>query len=70
MSIKERRIAKNMTQKDLASALHTNQNNISRYESGKRSPSIRVALQLAQALGCSIEELLRDPEEESNCQPA
>lgn len=63
MSIEKRRVAKNLTQQQLADKCGIKQNSISRYEKGVREPSIKVLMTLAKALDCSIDELLRDPEE-------
>ena len=63
MNIKQKRIEKNLTQKDLADACGTRQNNISRYEKGERSPDLKTAQALAKALDCTIDDLLREPEE-------
>lgn len=65
MNIEQKRKAKNLTQKQLAEICGTSQNNISRYETGARSPSLKDAKVLANALGCSIDELLQEPEEET-----
>ena len=63
MNIKQKRIEKNLTQKELADVCGTRQNNISRYEKGERSPDLKTAQALAKALGCTIDDLLREPEE-------
>ena len=65
MSIEKRREEKKLTQQQLAEKCGVNQNSISRYEKGVREPSIKVMKALAKALDCSIDELLRDPEEDA-----
>lgn len=58
MRIKEIRKAKGMTGAELAKALNTTPVNISRYETGKRMPSIEKAVEMAKVLGVTIEELI------------
>lgn len=62
-SIKEIRESKNLTQKQVAEACGLSKSVYSRYESGERNPSVRAIKVLATVLDCSIDELLRDPEE-------
>ena len=64
-SIKEIRQSKNLTQKQVAEACGLSKSVFSRYESGERNPSLRAAKALANVLGCSIDELLREPEEKA-----
>ena len=63
-SIRIIRTGKNLTQKQVAQATGVSESVYSRYENGERNPSIRVLKALAVILGCSIDDLLRDPEEE------
>ena len=63
MSLKDIRLSKKLTQEELAKRSGIKQNGISRYESGTRTPSMKTAKALAKALGCSIDELISDPEE-------
>lgn len=58
MRIKEIRKAKGMTGAELAKALNTTPVNISRYENGKRKPSIEKAYEIAKVLGVTIDELV------------
>lgn len=62
-SLRTVRESKKLTQKQVAEACNLSKSVYSRYESGERNPSIRAARALAKALDCSIDELLRDPEE-------
>lgn len=45
------------SQEDLARESGVAVNTIARYESGRNMPSLNVAAKMAQALGCSIDEL-------------
>lgn len=65
MLIEQKRKERNMTQQELADAIGTRQNNISRYERSERTPDLRTLKALAKVFGCSIDELLQDPEEEA-----
>lgn len=63
-NIKAIRTGKNLTQQQVAQICGVSKSVYSRYESGERNPSLRVAKSLASCFGCSIDELLREPEEE------
>ncbi len=58
MRLKELRRARNMTQLRLAMELNTNQNTISRYESGEREPSIADLIRLADYFNVSVDYLI------------
>jgi len=58
MRIKEIRKARGMTGAELAKAIHTTPVTISRYETGKRMPSIEKVVEMAKVLGVTIEELI------------
>jgi len=58
------RVAKGMTQAQLAELVGTHRSNISRLENGGHSPSLDFILRIAAALGLTI-ELSPPPEEES-----
>ena len=55
--IKKARTAKKMTQDDLAKKLKVQQNAVSNWERGKRSPSAKMLKEIANILECSIESL-------------
>jgi transcriptional regulator with XRE-family HTH domain len=59
-NIKRLREAKNMTQEELAQILGVTSSNISQIESGDRGLNIAKARKLAQALGVTIDELVRE----------
>jgi len=58
MRLKELRKARRISQLKLAMDLNTNQNTISRYETGKREPSIRELISLADYFEVSIDYLV------------
>lgn len=60
MLIEAMRKQKRMTQTELAIAVGVTQPSISDYESGKKRPTIDTAKKLADALGCTVDDLLKD----------
>lgn len=56
-SIKEYRTTKNMTQEDLAAAVGVSRQTIIAMEKGNYTPSLMLALQLAQVFTVRVEEL-------------
>jgi transcriptional regulator with XRE-family HTH domain len=58
MSIKDKRIAANMSQEELAQASNVSRVAITRYETGERVPSIAIAARIAKALGCKVDDLI------------
>lgn len=61
--LREIRKAARLTQLDIAEKLNTTAVTISRYENGKREPSLSRAKELADALNCTVDELLKKEEE-------
>ena len=59
-NIKRLRENKNMTQEELAQILGVTSSNISQIESGERGLNITKAQKIAQALGISIDELVKE----------
>ena len=57
--IRERRIERNLTLEQLASAVDRAPSQVSAIENGKREPRLPLLRALAQALGVSIDELLQ-----------
>lgn len=64
--IKERRELLGISQTDLAEALGTSQNQVSRYERGASDPTSEMLLKLASALGTSPNWLTGFGEDEAN----
>jgi putative molybdopterin biosynthesis protein len=56
-NLKQTRIRLGMTQQDLANIAGVSRQTISGVESGQYAPSATIALRLAKALGCQLEEL-------------
>lgn len=54
-----------ISQKDLARKVGITQAFLSEVETGNKSPSLLTAAKLARALGCTIDELLGEKEDES-----
>ena len=59
-NIRRLREAKSMTQEDLAAALGITASAVSLWESGKRSMNVKQADKLAQALGVTLNDLMRE----------
>lgn len=58
MRLKEIRKSKGISQLKLALALNTNQNTVSRYETGEREPDLNTLIQIADYFNVSIDYLL------------
>ena len=50
----------NMTQEQLSERTGISQANMSRYESGERKLTLENAAKIANALGCTVDELLKE----------
>ncbi len=58
MRLKELRKSKGISQLKLALDLNTNQNTISRYETGEREPGINELIKIAEYFNVSVDYLL------------
>lgn len=58
-SIRKHHEAANMTMDELAKQIGVTTLTISRYERGEASPSVPILLKLAEALNCSVDDLLK-----------
>ena len=58
MNIKDIRLRKGLTQADVAAALGVSSVVYSRYETGKRQPSIDMLIQMADIFGVTVDFLL------------
>lgn len=58
MRLKQLRKEKGISQLKLALDLNTNQNTISRYETGEREPSIKDLIRIADYFNISVDYLL------------
>ena len=63
MKLREIRLQRKMTLEELSELSGVNRVTINRYELGQRTPSVDMALKLASALGCTVEELFADTEQ-------
>lgn len=54
-AVMQQRLAKQVTQKEMAGKMHVPQGNVSRLESGSLSPTIATLQKAAQALDVSLE---------------
>jgi putative transcriptional regulator len=55
--LKERRIDKRLTQEELSKKAAISRQYLNKIENGKAIPSTPIAIELAKALGCTVEEL-------------
>ena len=60
---------RNMTQKELADALHITDKAVSKWETGKGFPDVKLLEPLARALGVSLVELMRGERLETEALP-
>lgn len=63
MNIKEMRKCKGMKQSELARRMGVRQNTVSQWESGINHPRVDMLPDLADVLGCTLDELLRSKKE-------
>ena len=62
MKLKEARISRNFKAKEVAEYLHCMPSVYSRYESGKREPSLDILLKLSKLYGVSVDYLIDNQE--------
>lgn len=58
MNIREKRLALDMTQKELAEKVNVDQSMICQIERGTKAPSLPLSVEIAAALKCRIEDLI------------
>lgn len=58
--IKEFRAQSNLTQAELAARVGVSQVMITAYENGYRTPSVSVLSGIAKALGCTVDEIIKE----------
>jgi len=63
--IKKLRVVQGLTQKKLAERVCISRANLTNIENGRRTPSMKTARKLANALGCTIDELFEREDETS-----
>lgn len=64
--MRDRRKKLGMTQQQLAWMVGVNRATLAKYENGARVPSMRAAKALANALGCTLDELVAETEEQKH----
>lgn len=57
-NIKATRVKRGMTQKELAEQVNVDQSMICQIERGTKMPTVPLAKQIADALGCKIQDFL------------
>ena len=60
-NIRNLRMAKNLTQDDLAEKLFVTRQTVSNYETGKSRPDVDMLVRIAEVLGVDIQELIYGP---------
>jgi transcriptional regulator with XRE-family HTH domain len=60
INLKVIRVQAGLTQESLAIAAGLDRSYIGELERGQRNPSLEVLLKLARALGCSLDDFVRD----------
>ncbi len=59
-NIKKIRTKLGMTQVELAQAVNVNKSMIGLIETGRKLPSLMLAVDIAKTLGCTVEEMCKD----------
>ena len=62
--LKQLREAKGMSREQVAVEAGTSYHSITKLEQGVRAPSLELAWRVAQALGCSLDDLVQPADEE------
>ena len=60
VTLKERRLAANLTQEDVAKMLEVNQGSVSKWEGGHGVPLKKYRRKLASLFGCTEQELMEE----------
>jgi transcriptional regulator with XRE-family HTH domain len=67
--LRELREAKGLSRDQLAVNAGTSSQSIAKLEQGTRSPSLELAWRVAQALGCTLDDLVKPPTSREVGQP-
>ena len=59
-NIRERRLASNLSQEELAFKISSARNYVGCIERGEKSPSINILLDIAKVLNCKISDLFKN----------
>lgn len=62
MNLRKLRKKKRLTMKQLGEIVGVTESAIGMYETGKRKPSYEMLLRLSEALGCTVDDIVRDNE--------
>ena len=57
LKLKAARAAKDMSQQDLAEAVHVSRQTINTIEKGDYNPTIKLCIAICRVLGCTLDEL-------------
>lgn len=60
MSIRQERTKAGLTQTSLARVSGVSREQINKYENGKRMPDLATLIRIRDALGCSLDELVKE----------
>ncbi len=64
--LRERRLKKGLTQTEVAERAGIGQSHYSKIEAGEKTPSLTVAIALAEIVGGTVAKLFREGEEEGD----
>lgn len=59
-NIAKKRLSIGISQRDLAEKVGVTDSAVCQYETGKRSPSIETLKKIAEVLGCSVDDLIKE----------
>lgn len=59
-TVRTHRVVANLTQEDLAAQVGVTRQTVLAIEKGNYAPSVALALRLARALGCTVEDLFHE----------
>ena len=65
ITIREARKNAGVTQDELAREVGVTQGAVTQWETGRAAPSLPMFIKVAQALGCSLDDLVDSPDDES-----
>ena len=65
LSIKSRREALGVSQRDIAKSIGVDVSTVTKWEAGAAAPRTALLPALADLLGCTIDELFREPQKEA-----
>lgn len=58
--LREIRKHRGITQVQLAEIIGVEQSTISQWETGRSQPSLKIAVKIANALGCKVDDLIKE----------